>query len=68
MALGGVETGNAIASEQDKATVVANIMLLSPGITITIGMSKFAAAVLLINVDSTTPNKQNKAIKINPCC
>lgn len=68
IAFGGVETGKTIAKEHDNATTVASIIVFSPGITITIGIRRFAVAVLLINVDNKTAKTQNIATRTNPSC
>ena len=66
IAFGGVDTGNAIPIEQANATDTASIIVLSPGMDITIGISKLAVAVLLTNVDKSIPSAANTAMRINP--
>ena len=66
IALGGVDTGNAIAKEHESATITVSMMGLTPLMPMAMGMRRFAVAVLLMIVDNITARTENATTKTNP--
>src|SRR3990170_5111153 len=66
MALGGVETGMAMANEQARAVRMASCPCCAEERAIAIGMMRFAVAVLLMKVESPRARKATEAERAKP--